>query len=850
LLRVLVASRDVTVRRQSEEAQARFIRILEATPDYVGMATADGYPFYINAAGRRLIGVGQDDPLDFHFSATHPDWANAIVLEEGFPTAIRDGSWRGENALLHRDGHEIPVSQVLLAHRAPDGTVEYLSTIIRDLSDRKHAEIERIEWANRYDAAIRASGQVLFDWNSYTNEMNYAGDTEHILGYTIAELSGGLDRFRQLIHPADLPLFDQRIQQVVITRDPFHLEFRVQHKNCDVLSIETKGYFFLDRRGQIGRMVGFLADVTAQRRAQAVLAQAHDSLEIRVTERTAELARASALLEDRARRQEAVAHLGQRALASLNLKSLMEEAMQTIKNTLRVDCCSLLAMTRDGRDLLVRAQTGWPDPDFNGGRVPVGSRSQSGYTLMTGEAVISKDFTTEKRFTPSAAVLAADVKSGLSVMIKGDEGPLGVLAAFTFEQRNFIQDDIHFLQSVGTVLTAAIQRERAELSIRQAREEAEMASRAKSEFLSRMSHELRTPLNAILGFTQLLEIDAPSPSQAESVQHISRAGKHLLSLINEVLDVSRLEAGRLELITSPIEVHSFLVEAIELLRPLAQRHDVHLVLDAAVPPPVYLVLGDRHRLQQVMYNLLSNAVKYNHAGGRVAVSYRADGPRIRITVADTGRGIEADKLARLFLPFERLGAESTEVEGAGIGLALSRGIVTALHGELGVESRVGEGSTFWLALPRADETAGIEEAPSTPTSAPSPAERGKPHTILYIEDQDLNLRLVERILGPRPQYHLITAMLGAEGIALAWEERPDLILLDLNLPDMTGDAVLHRLKSDPTTRQIPVIMVSADAMGERNDTLLRLGASGYLTKPYKLDEFMRVIESALSKRKT
>jgi hypothetical protein len=248
-----------------------------------------------------------------------------------------------------------------------------------------------------------------------------------------------------------------------------------------------------------------------------------------------------------------------------------------------------------------------------------------------------------------------------------------------------------------------------------------------------------------------------------------------------------------------------------------------------------------------MSNLLSNAVKYNRAGGRVTVSYRTDGPRIRITVADTGRGIEPDKLARLFLPFERLGAESTEVEGAGIGLALSRGIVTALHGELNVESRVGEGSTFWLTLPSADESTETGEAPTVGATSPQP-EPNKPHTILYIEDQDLNLRLVERILATRPQYRLLTAMLGAEGADLARAEKPDLILLDLNLPDMTGDAVLYRLKSDPETRRIPVIMVSADAMGERNDQLLRLGASGYLTKPYKLDEFLRVIEAALSRR--
>jgi CheY-like chemotaxis protein len=372
-----------------------------------------------------------------------------------------------------------------------------------------------------------------------------------------------------------------------------------------------------------------------------------------------------------------------------------------------------------------------------------------------------------------------------------------------------------------------------------------------------MSHELRTPLNAILGFTQLMEAEPLSPSLAESVGHVSRAGKHLLSLINEVLDISRIDAGRFALTPEPVEVHAFLCDAIESIQALSIRHEIPIILEpvtAAVP--TLQVLADRQRLHQVMSNLLSNAVKYNRAGGRVTVSYRPDGPRIRITVADTGRGIEPDKLARLFLPFERLGAESTDIEGAGIGLALSRGIIHALQGELNVESHVGGGSTFWISLPRTDDIPiappPIEEpaavaAPTVVTPEfPASPEDGR-RTLLYIEDQDLNLRLVERILNPRPQYRLLTATFGKTGLDIARTQQPDLILLDLNLPDMTGDEVLHKLKNDSAVRHIPVIMVSADAMGERIEHLLRMGASGYLTKPYKLDEFLRVIQEALEK---
>jgi signal transduction histidine kinase/CheY-like chemotaxis protein len=422
-----------------------------------------------------------------------------------------------------------------------------------------------------------------------------------------------------------------------------------------------------------------------------------------------------------------------------------------------------------------------------------------------------------------------------------------VLIAFSVAPRKFVQDDVNFLQTVANVLTAAIERQRAETSIRQAREQAEAANRAKSEFLSRMSHELRTPLNAILGFTQLLELEAPTPSQAESIEHISRAGRHLLSLINEVLDIARIEAGRLALSPEAIEIGRFLYDVIELIRPLAARHGIETVF-TPVASGCDLVFADRQRLKQVFLNLLSNAVKYNRPGGRVTVTYgpTPDG-RVRIAVTDTGRGISAEHMKRLFRPFERLGAESTDIEGTGIGLALSRGIVSALNGELGVESVEDQGSTFWLVVPAATRPAHVPAEPVLPPPPLIEPTRQAQRMLLYIEDQDLNLRLVERILNPRTEYRLVTAMQGGLGLDIAREHHPDLILLDLNLPDMTGDEVLRKLKEDPQVQHIPVIMVSADAMGDRIEQIMAMGAAGYLTKPYKVTEFLRVIAETLAK---
>ncbi|HYR57099.1 MAG TPA: ATP-binding protein, partial [Chthoniobacteraceae bacterium] len=754
--------------------------------------------------------------------------------------------WQGETAIFGADGQEIPVWQIFLPHFGADGKRMFISTIMRDLSERKREEIERMEWANRYNAAIRASSQLLFDWNSFTNDITYAGDVEHFLGYTMREMAGGLDRFRELIAPADLPAFDNEIQRVTATRDPFRLEFKISRKDGVVLDVSAKGYFFLDREGRIGRMIGFIADVTPQKAAQDELARAHDSLELRVEQRTAELARAYSVIRDRAHQQEAVAQLGQRALAGANLLSLLQQAAALVRRILDVDFTSILQLTEDGAELVATAQAGWPNEEM-GSRFAAGRSSQSGYTLLMREPVIVENMAAESRFDVSEALRRHGVVSSVSVPIEASERPLGVLAAFTAVPRTFVQDDVHFLQAVANVLTAAIERQRAEESIRLAREQAETANRAKSEFLSRMSHELRTPLNAILGFTQLLELDKPTPSQAESISHISRAGQHLLSLINEVLDIARIEAGRLALSREPIEIGAFLREVIDLIRPLAARHRIEMQLTENFIVNEALI-ADRQRLKQVFLNLFSNAVKYNRPGGRVTVTCSLlPSERVRIDVTDTGRGLSADKLPRLFVPFERLGAEETEIEGTGIGLALSRGIVAALDGELGVESVEGEGSTFWVIMPRA--VGAVRPAPA-PVEAPPVAgdvevRNATRRTVLYIEDQDLNLRLVERILQPRPEYRLLTAMQGGLGLDLAREHHPDLILLDLNLPDMSGDEVLRKLKADPHVRQIPVIMVSADAMGDRIEQVMALGASGYLTKPYRVAEFLRVLSDTL-----
>lgn len=388
-------------------------------------------------------------------------------------------------------------------------------------------------------------------------------------------------------------------------------------------------------------------------------------------------------------------------------------------------------------------------------------------------------------------------------------------------------------------------RRAAEIELRTAREQAERASRAKSEFLSRMSHELRTPLNSILGFAQLLDMDA-TPGNKAHAGHILRAGQHLLTLINEVLDIARIEAGRLALNTEPVAVAPTLQEALTLVWPMARDAGIEL---SALPTQAghHGVLADRQRLIQVLLNLLSNAIKYNRPAGRVWIDVHSQTGRLSISVNDTGHGIAADKLERLFTPFERLEADP-RVEGTGLGLALSKNLLHAMQGSLSVHSTPGQGSRFTLELPaaqvrKAPSASQTPSLPALPTAAvPAVFNRG---TLLCIEDNLSSMALIETLLQRRPGIRLLSSMLGQLGLDLARQHAPQLIVVDIDLPDLQGLDVLRRLRQSPLTVHTPVVILTADASDLIHSRLQAAGATEVLVKPLHVQGFLAYLDQYL-----
>jgi PAS domain S-box-containing protein len=821
----LLIGTDNTARKHAEEALLKagaLQRAIFNSANFSSIATdAKGVIQIFNVGAERMLGYTAAEvmnlitPADISDSQELIARAKALSVELGTPItpgfeALVFKASRGiediyELTYIRKDGSRFPaVVSVTALRDAQDAIIGYL-LIGTDNTARKHAE-EALLKAGALQSAIFNSANfssIATDAKGVIQIFNVGA--ERMLGYTAAEVMN-------LITPADIS-------------DPQELIARAKALSVELGTPITPGFealVFKASRGiediyeltyirKDGSRFPAVVSVTALRDAQDVII----GYLLIGTDNTArkQIEAEQKQLAQRLRDQQFYT----RSLFESNIDALMTTDPSGIITDVNKQMEALTGCTRDE---LIGApfKSHFTDPDL----------AETSIMLVLSE----------KKLTDYE--LTARARDGKETVVSYN--------ATTFYDRD------RKLQGVFAAARDVTERKRLDqvlqeknIELESARSVAEKANLAKSEFLSSMSHELRSPLNAILGFAQLMETGSPlpTPAQKASIDQIIKGGWYLLELINEILDLALIESGRLSLSPEPVSLRDVMLECQAMIEPQAQKSGIRIRFPRIEIP--YFVKADRTRVKQVLINLLSNAIKYNRAQGAVEVMCRTSTEqRLRISVQDTGEGLPPEKLAQLFQPFNRLGQEAGSEEGTGIGLVVSKRLVELMGGEIGVESTVGTGSVFWIELNLADEpqpTAGVAE-PIVPIEVHI-QHGAAPRTLLYVEDNRANLQLVEQLIARRPDMRLLSAGDGTSGIALARTHQPAVILMDINLPGMSGTQALKILREDPVTAHIPVLAISANAMPHDIKKGLEAGFYRYLTKPINVNEFMDALNVAL-----
>lgn len=706
--------------------------------------------------------------------------------------------------------------------------ISLVVVVITDITDHKRAEEVIRESATRVAGIVNAAMDAIITIDAEQRITLFNPAAELMFGYAGADLLGHSieclipEQFRAM-HGEHVRVFGQSgmtsrkmgalgvLSGLRANGEEFPIE-------ASISQIEIGGQKLF---------TVILRDITERKQAELALQHANDRLEARVEERTAEIQEINESLRlEVIERKMAMSALHEAAEAVHATQQMLQLVMNHIPQ-------AIFWKNRDSVYLGANRRLAL-DAGFDSPEELIGKNDLDMPWAEYAAGYLADDMQVMEADTP---------KLNIEEALRNAEGDMIWLRTNKIPLHDSENHVVGVLCSYEDITEA----KQAEAEINEAKREAEAANLAKSEFLSRMSHELRTPLNAILGFGQVLEMDDMPPKRKASVQHILKAGTHLLDLINEVLDISRIEAGELRLSLEPVPVNLAVLEVLDLVRLQAASDNIELISEIPTHSDWH-VLADRQRLKQGLLNLFSNAIKYNRSNGsvRIFAELKEQDKALRLSVRDTGMGISEHDILKLFTPFERLGAALTRIEGTGIGLALTKRLIEAMDGQIGVQSIPGQGSTFWIELTLVPSPLKSAQGQSEEALSQAPvvldSER---RTVLYIEDNLANLQLIETLLESRPHIRLLTAMQASTGLDLAYEHQPDLILLDLHLPDFNGDEVLRRLQSNPVTGLIPVIIISADATPGQIERLLAIGAKAYLTKPFNVKQLLRTMEENL-----
>lgn len=737
-------------------------------------------------------------------------WSERIAPLFGYPSGDLETSYANFLNAVHQDDRQAVIDAVNaslerdipyeIEHRVewPDGTVRWLLErgavqrsvegkalsmigVVQDIHDRKGAELALAEREQQLLEAQRLASIGNWSADQVSGELFWSTEIYRIFGREPGSFVPNVETFQAAIHPEDVDLVHQSELQAERT-GLLDVTHRIVRPDGTVRHVHELGRMHFDTYGRPLRLTGTVQDVT---------------------ERVEALKRIS---ETEARFAFAVEGAGD---------GVWDWNILTGAMPLSGHYEEMLGYEKGELEATVEAWAASVHPDD----VPDVQEQLQDY--LSGK---SSSYSPELRLRCKDGSYKWVLCRGTVVQRDAQGQPLRMIG---------VHSDIS-------------ERKKNEAALISARNEADRANKAKSEFLSSMSHELRTPMNAILGFGQLMEYDEALPAEhQDNVKEILKAGSHLLALINEVLDLAKVESGNIDLSLEPIALNAVVEECLALVSALAVRRNIRLSRHGDTASAVR---ADRTRFKQVLLNLLSNAIKYNHEGGTVRLEVQsAEANRVRILVRDTGIGIPAGRLDEIFQPFNRVGAEDSEIEGTGIGLTITRRLIEMMGGTVDVESTLGEGSVFWIELPRdaVDNTTRIHAGTSSGWNMAGGPGSPDGLTVLYIEDNPANIKLVSQILGRIPHIHLLTAHTAELGIELALARRPALILLDINMPGMDGYQVLEVFKADASLKDVPVVAITANAMPRDIQRGREAGFVQYLTKPLDVPQFYVMVDQLL-----
>lgn len=695
----------------------------------------------------------------------------------------------------------------------------------------------------RFFQAMCEAKDGVWNWNLKTGEVYFSPRWKNLFGCDEVGINQNLDIWLQLIHPDDRETVWNKINNCLEARSgAFETEARMSHKDGRNLVIHLRGFIVPhDEPDLADRLICTHTNITQRTESDSFIRATSEILKMIATRQPANEI------------YNAIAHLYESRHPGIRC------SMLTLKGN---------KMMYGGAPSLPKAYCDVVNGMENGPMI-----GSCGTATYYGKRVLVENIETDPKWANyKDFVRPFGMKSCWSEPVKSSTGEiLGAFGMYRDYPALPTESEENDLASAARLAGIIMEREKSEIELNQhknhledlvtqrtkeleeAREEAVNANLAKSQFLSSMSHELRTPLNAIIGFGQILSTDLSQEGnrdQCEALEHILKSGEHLLQLINEILDLSQIETGKISLSLQPINLNSVIRETIALVQSLATRFDIQIISERPDPPgrPNYVV-ADRLRIKQVLLNLLSNGIKYNQPGGRVKIEVIPGSEFHKIVVEDTGLGIEKKHIEKLFEPFNRLGAEVMEIEGTGIGLTITKRLTEVMEGTLSIETEPGIGSAFTVSFPASPEPAEVEKNRSENRQAITESSlKLNDEKILYIEDNCVNIKLVQQVMKRYSNVRLLIAQTGQEGIDLAVQELPALILLDMHLPDMNGRDALKVIKKIEKTASIPVVGVSADAMVDVVQKSESEGLSDYVTKPFNIDHFLEVVQKYLGNK--